>query len=132
MKTLKALFPYLTSLELSVIHDNEKAARIEKEKEILEKMADEVHKIKQEIEKERSERIFKLKELDEEFKEEIERQTKILEEYQKKSIDELASVKSILQDEMETRFTHQDEIIDNLSKFIKTFQDTLKEVSKNV
>lgn len=132
MKISKVFFACVTLIELSVIHDNEKAARIEKEKEILDKMSDEVHKLMQEIEKEKSERIFKLKELREEFKEEIERQTKVLEEYQKKSVEELANVKATLEDEMETRFAHQDEIIDNLSKFIKTFQDTLKEVSKNV
>ena len=39
--------------------------------------------------------------------------------------------KRILEEEMFIRFERQDEIIDNLSNFIKRFQDTLKVVSAN-
>lgn len=95
-------------------------------------MADEIYKVTQELEKEKSERILKLKELREEFKEEMAKQTNIVEEYQKKAVEEVNTLKTELMEEMDVRFAHQDEIIDNLSGFIKTFQDTLKVVSKNV
>jgi hypothetical protein len=33
--------------------------------------------------------------------------------------------------EMDNRFAHQNEIVDNISNFLKTFQDTLKIVGKD-
>ena len=95
-------------------------------------MADEVYKLMQSLEKERSERVFKLGELKDEFRDEMKKQTKFVEGFQTKSMDEFTKMKEDLEAEMGSRFTHQDEIIDNLSNFIKTFQDTLKVVGKNV
>ena len=113
-------------------YENEKATRIEREKEILQKMADEVYKLMQLLEKERSERTFKLGEIKDEFHDELKKQTKFVEGFQKKSMEEFDKLKGDLEGEMGSRFAHQDEIIDNMSNFIKTFQDTLKVVGKNV
>ncbi len=119
-------------VELKECYETEKATRIEREKEILQKMADEVYKLMQQLEKERSERVFKLGEIKDEFRDEMKKQTKFVEGFQKKSMEEFVKMKEDLEAEMSSRFSHQDEIIDNLSNFIKTFQDTLKVVGKNV
>ena len=113
-------------------YENEKATRIEREKEILQKMADEVYKLMQTMEKEKTERVFKLGEMKDEFRDEMKKQTKFVEGFQKKSMEDFSKMKDDLEAEMGSRFAHQDEIIDNLSTFIKTFQDTLKVVGKNI
>jgi len=120
------------NIELKECYETEKSTRIEREKEILQKMADEVYKLMQTMEKEKTERVFKLGEMRDEFWDEMKKQTKFVEGFQKKSMEEFTSMKSDIEAEMASRFTHQDEIIDNLSNFIKTFQDTLKVVGKNV
>lgn len=84
------------------------------------------------LEKERSERCFKLGEMKDEFNNELKMQTKFVEGFQKKSMEDFSKLKEDIEAEMSSRFTHQDEIIDNLSNFIKTFQDTLKVVGKQV
>ena len=47
-------------------------------------------------------------------------------------MDEFKKLREELELEMETRFEQQDEIVDNLSNSIKTFQDTMKIVGQTV
>ncbi len=95
-------------------------------------MADDIYKLMEALDKERTERTFKLGELRDKFTNEMKTQTKYIEGFQKKSMEEFAKMKEDLEGEMGGRFAHQDEIVDNLSNFIKTFQDTLKVVGTNV
>jgi len=118
--------------ELKESYENEKATRIEREKEILQKLADEVYKLVQLLEKEKSDRCFKLGELKDEFHNEMKVLTKFVESFQKKSLEDFNKMRDDLEAEVGSRFAHQDDIIDNLSNFIKTFQDTLKVVGKQV
>ncbi len=53
-------------------------------------------------------------------------QHKYVEEFQKNAMIEFQKYRESLENEMEDRFISQDEIIDNLSNSIKTFQDTMK------
>ena len=46
--------------------------------------------------------------------------------------NEVKLVKDEIYGEMDNRFNHQNEIVDNISNFLKTFQDTLKVVGKDV
>ncbi len=106
--------------------------RIEREKEILQKLSDEAYRLTEAVEKERRERIFKVGELREAFTLETKMQNKFVEKFQKKAEEDFEKMKENLEFEMEGRFAHQDKIIDNLSNFIKTFQDTLKVIAKDV
>ncbi len=58
-------------------------------------------------------------------------QTQFVEGFQKKASEEFEQMKEGLEVEMSNRFEHQDELIDHLSNFIKTFQQTLKVVGKD-
>ena len=98
----------------------------------MQKMADEFYKLLQALEKEKAERTFKLEEMREEFANEMKTQTKDVQDHQKHTFEEFSKMKSDVDAEMSSRFAHQDEIIDNLSRFITKFQDTLKVVGKNV
>ena len=45
---------------------------------------------------------------------------------------EFQKLRETLENEMDDRFVSQDEIIDNLSNSIKTFQDTMKIIGQTV
>ena len=59
-------------------------------------------------------------------------QHKYVEEFQKNAMIEFQKYRETLENEMEDRFLSQDEIIDNLSNSIKTFQDTMKIIGQTV
>jgi len=59
-------------------------------------------------------------------------QHKYVEEFQKNAMIEFRKLRETLENEMDDRFVSQDEIIDNLSNSIKTFQDTMKIIGQTV
>jgi hypothetical protein len=59
-------------------------------------------------------------------------QHKYVEEFQKNAMIEFQKLRETLENEMDDRFVSQDEIIDNLSNSIKTFQDTMKIIGQTV
>lgn len=59
-------------------------------------------------------------------------QHKYVEEFQKNAMIEFQKLREELENEMEDRFVSQDEIIDNLSNSIKTFQDTMQIIGQTV
>jgi hypothetical protein len=59
-------------------------------------------------------------------------QHKYVEEFQKNAMIEFQKLRETLENEMDNRFANQDEIIDNLSNSIKTFQDTMKIIGQTV
>lgn len=59
-------------------------------------------------------------------------QHKYVEEFQKEAMIEFQKLREELENEMDDRFASQDEIIDNLSNSIKTFQDTMKIIGQTV
>ena len=63
---------------------------------------------------------------------EFEKRDKSIADTQNKSDNDLKVLKDEIYMEMENRFAHQNQIIDNISNFLKTFQDTLKIMGKDV
>lgn len=59
-------------------------------------------------------------------------QHKYVEEFQREAMIEFQKLREELENEMDDRFVSQDEIIDNLSNSIKTFQDTMKIIGQTV
>ena len=84
------------------------------------------------IEKETTERILKVKELRDDTNFELKQQLKLNEDFHKKTIDEFNHIAVNLENEMKNRFDHQDHIVDNLSNVVKTIQDTLRIIGKDV
>lgn len=62
----------------------------------------------------------------------LNRQHKYIEKFQIEAFKEFLILREQLEHEMATRFEDQDEILDNLSLSIKTFQDTMKIVQETV
>ena len=67
----------------------------------------------------------------EEVKKELEQRDKYFSDYQNKMQNDLKVLKDEIYYEMNNRFDHQNQIVDNISNFLKTFQDTLKIVGKD-
>jgi len=55
----------------------------------------------------------------------------LFKDFQNKLNARILAMKDEIYLEMNNRFKHQNEIVDNISKFLKTFQDTLKVVGKD-
>ena len=84
------------------------------------------------IDEERTDKSLKFGAFRDDVKDQIKRQHKYVEEFQKNAMLEFQKLREQLELEMDERFDHQDEIIDNLSNTIKTFQDTMKIVGQTV
>ena len=105
---------------------------MEREKEILQKLSDESFKLGELLTKEKNERVTNAGNLRDMFKDDLKMQNKTLETYAKNANDQFGKMKSDIEGEMDSRFSHQNEIIDNMSLFLTKFQETLKVVGKNV
>lgn len=126
---LKPIRSQLTKLEQD--QDTERQERIQNEKSTLRFIEDNVFEINESINKERDDRNSKITVLREEFTKEIKNRDNSLDEFKKKINLELKIVKDEIMLEMSNRFSHQNEIIDNISNFLRTFQQTLKVVGKD-
>lgn len=113
-------------------HEQEKNDRIQGEKDLIRMMDDNVFEINENITKETKERETKITLMKEEFKQEINNRDNAFDEFKRKIMNEIRITKDEIVLEMTNRFSHQNEIIDNISNFLKTFQDTLKVVGKDV
>ena len=108
----------------------EKVDRLEGEKEIIRNINDNVYEINERIKRETEERGIKEKIMNENMMKEFEKRDKYFADFQNQSKDDLKVLKDEIYFEMENRFAHQNRIIDNISNFLKTFQDTLKIMGK--
>mmetsp|Transcript_28768 Transcript_28768/g.51184 ORF Transcript_28768/g.51184 Transcript_28768/m.51184 type:complete len:268 (+) Transcript_28768:377-1180(+) len=132
-QTDEMLRPIREHLELlQKSHDAEKQARVEKETEIMERIDTEVFKISETMDEERTERIVKQGALRDSLNNEIEAQAKARERFQRQTLEAMSDMKAGLETELTTRLDQQDTVIDNISNFLKTFQDTLKIMGKDV
>ncbi|EGR32557.1 hypothetical protein IMG5_077940 [Ichthyophthirius multifiliis] len=118
-------------IELFIIINNEKIDRVQKEKEILRKLDDHVFFISQILDKGKTQRILQTKDLRNHIDFEIKIQRKYNEDFHIKTIDEFKHVINSIQLEMDNRFDHQNQNLDNLSKLVKIMQDTLKVIGKD-
>ena len=106
----------------------ERNARVQKEREILELLGEESVKIEEAINAEKVERLEKQEILYSKVTEEIERENKWIEQFQRNTVGEFNKNRADIEKEMDNRFEHQDQIIQNIQHFIGTFQKTLKAV----
>ena len=104
----------------------EKNTRIQKEKEILQKLSDEVYKLNEKLDAEATERRDQSKRMFETLKYELKQQEKLTHDFHTKAVEEFHHVTNNIESEMNNRFEHQDKVVDNLSAMVKTFQNTLK------
>ena len=54
-----------------------------------------------------------------------------MDRFEKKTNEDFGNLREDLDREMDSRFAHQNELIDDMSQFITTFQKTLKVVGNN-
>ena len=106
----------------------EKNARVQKEREILENLAEESAKIEEAIQNEQEERQEQQGELVEKLNTELQRQRDKIQQIKTDTLGEFEKDKRDIFKEMENRYEHQDRTIQNISHFISTFQLTLKAV----
>ena len=121
-----------TLLGLKEGFENEKVTRAAKEIEILKKLGEEAANLAQLIEGQKNQRITRIADVKEDCKEETKMQTWYVKGFEKEATDKFAALRKHMENEIASRFTHQDEIINDLQKVIKSFQGTLKVFGKNV
>ncbi len=132
-QTDEQLNPIRTHLaNLQKDYDNEKTERLQHEKEIYRHISDNVYDINEKITREKDDRNTKIATLREENQKDLKQRDKYFGDFQIKMQNELKVLKDQVFMEMDNRFAHQNEIVDNISNFLKTFQDTLKVVGKDV
>ena len=68
----------------------------------------------------------------EEVVKDLAQRDKYFSDFQNKMTNDLKVLKDEIFYEMYNRFNHQNQIVDKISNFLKTFQDTLKIVGKDV
>jgi len=112
--------------------EQEKIERVDKETQMLKKLAQEAENIAKLIEKHKAERIQRMSEIKEECKDEQKLQNHYIKGFEGKATEKFKKLRINIEDEMSCRFKHQDEVIDNLQKVIRQFQGTLKVFGKNV
>lgn len=95
-------------------------------------MDDSKYKLQKKIDQERTDKSLKLGAFKDDCTRQLKKQHKYVEEFQRQAMIEFMKFREQLEHEMEARFDAQDEIIDNLSLSIKTFQDTMKIVGETV
>ena len=112
--------------------EKERVVRVAKEVEMLKKLSDEAANLAQLIEKQKSQRVTRISEVKEEIRDESKQQAGYAKHFEGEATDHFKKLRTHLEDEMASRFTHQDEVIDDLQKIIKSFQGTLKVFGKNI
>lgn len=117
-------------VELKNENEKEKEERIKGEKDILRIIDDSVYEINEDISKVKDDSNAKQVLLKEELKFDMKNRDGYLDDFQRRIQNEILLIKDNIYLEMSNRFLHQNEIIDNISNFLKTFQDTLKVVGK--
>ena len=132
-QTDEQLNPIRTHLSnLQRDHDNDKAERLQHEKEIYRNISDNVFELNEKLNREKDERNTKIAILKEETTKDMKIRDKLFSDFQNNLHNDMQNLKDDLFGEMNNRFSHQNQIVDNLSNFLKTFQDTLKIVGKDV
>jgi hypothetical protein len=116
---------------LQLFYDREKTARIDREKMILERLDDALFKLKTNLDKENTEKIMQSGLLKDQANKDMRTQNKNLEKSQQKAFDAMKDLRTGIETELHSRLSHQDEIADNLSNFMTTFQDTLQVIGSS-
>ena len=73
-----------------------------------------------------------MQDLDDFLTQDTELTTKFLENFEKNATQEADKFLDDLEKEMHSRFEHQNNILDNMSRYVGKFQETLKIIGKDV
>ena len=95
-------------------------------------MNPEVKNMNSTMEIEKNDRNEKLQILNDDRNKEMNLRDSLFEDYDKKENIRLKKEKNEVFEEMDNRFKQQNEVVDDISKFITVFQGTLKIVGKDV
>jgi hypothetical protein len=118
--------PIKTHLDrLMIDFEKEKSERLQGEKDIYRSISDEVYKISEKMDREISERNTKLAIQKEENILNFKQRNQHFSDFKIQVLFDLKILRDEIFQEMENRFNHQNEIVDNISNFLKAFQDTL-------
>ena len=101
--------------------ETETNARLQKEREILENLAEESRKIEEAIQTEREERIEQQSALVNKLHSELAAQRARIAQIKADTIGEFEKDRRDIGKEMDNRFDHQDRTVKNISHFISTF-----------
>eukprot|EP00347_Sterkiella_histriomuscorum_P003683 403363344 len=110
----------------------EKKTRITNEKAILKQIANESTNMQNDIQEESVNRQEKMQDLDDFITQDTDLTSKFLENFEKNAINEADKFMDDLEKEMDSRFDHQNNMLDNMSRFVGKFQETLKIFGKDV
>lgn len=110
----------------------EKKERIAGEKKVMRQILDESTNMQNDIKKESVLRQQKMGDLDDMLTQDTDMTTKFLEKFQTDATAEAEKFMDDLGQEMASRFDHQNTILDNMSRFVGKFQETLKIFGKDV
>lgn len=88
--------------------------------------------LQKKIDAERTDKSLSLGKFKDDTLGQLNKQHKYIEQFQVQAFAEFLRLRETLENEMANRFEDQDEILDNLSLSIKTFQDTMKIVQETV
>ena len=98
----------------------------------MQTLDDTKYELHKKIDGERTDKSLSLGKFKDETKGDLAKQHKYVQEFQVEAMREFMRLRESLEHEMSERFENQDEILDNLSMSIKTFQDTMKIVQETV
>ena len=110
----------------------EKKDRIAGEKKVLKQIHDESTNMQNDIKKESLLRQEKMGDLDDFLTQDTNLTTKFLENFEANATQEAQKFMDDLEREMGSRFDHQNEILNNMQRFVGKFQATLKIFGKDV
>jgi len=117
---------------LQTQYESGKAERLQHEKEIYKKIKEEVKLTNEIMDKEKNDRNERMQILKEDRDKEMNLRDSLFHDFDKKVNISLEKEKVDVMQEMENRFKHQNEVVDDISNFINAFQGTLKIVGKDV
>lgn len=110
----------------------EKKDRVAGEKKVLKQIHDESTNMQNDIRRESIMRQEKMGDLDDFLTQDTTMTTKFLEKFEAQATQEATKFMEDLEQEMNSRFAHQNKILDNMSRFVGKFQSTLKIFGKDV
>ena len=123
------LAPIHDEMDLDFVNlEAERTARVQKEREILENLAENARKIEEAILTEKEERQEQQGELMNKLNTELKRQRDRINQIKTDTIGEFEKDSRDINKEMDNRYEHQDRTVKDISHFISTFQKTLKAV----
>lgn len=126
---LNPLRTHLSNLQKE--HEANKAERLQHKKEIYRNLDDNKFEVNEKLNRENDEMKTHATILKENTFKKLAIRDNYETDFKKHLFSDIQNLRDELFEEMSTRFSHQNQIVDNLSNFIKTFQDTLKIVGKD-